>query len=113
MGCNSQESNTENKQRTSDTESQEISIMLNLHVPEVPDKRLEELIEEETNTELDIKWVPDNNYAESLNTSIATNNLPDVFLLKDVTLEQQKDAIRDDQYWEIGPYLMIIQTYLN
>ncbi|WP_163537573.1 extracellular solute-binding protein [Gracilibacillus sp. YIM 98692] len=84
---------------------QKISMMFNLHVPETPDEHLEELLEEATNTELEIRWVPDNNYAESLNTAIATNNLPDVFLLKDVTLDQQKDAIRDGQYWEIGPYL--------
>ncbi|MGP4038523.1 extracellular solute-binding protein [Gracilibacillus sp. D59] len=84
---------------------QEISMMFNLHVPEVPEPRLEELLEEATNTKLDIRWVPDNNYAENLNTAIATNNLPDVFLLKDVTLDQQKEAVRDGQYWEIGPYL--------
>lgn len=105
LGCSNNESASNNKGGNSDSGPQEISIMLNLHVPEVPDKRLEELIEKETNTQLDIRWVPDNNYAENLNTAIATNNLPDVFLLKDVTLDQQKAAIRDDQYWEIGPYL--------
>ncbi|SER56404.1 carbohydrate ABC transporter substrate-binding protein, CUT1 family (TC 3.A.1.1.-) [Gracilibacillus ureilyticus] len=99
----SSETDTENS--STNNEPQEISMMFNLHVPEVPDKRLEEMLEEATNTKLDIRWVPDNNYAENLNTAIATNNLPDVFLLKDVTLDQQKEAVRDGQYWEIGPYL--------
>ncbi|QGH35899.1 extracellular solute-binding protein [Gracilibacillus salitolerans] len=98
-------SSNEESSTESQEEPQEISMMFNLHVPEVPEPRLEELLEEATNTELDIRWVPDNNYAENLNTAIATNNLPDVFLLKDVTLDQQKEAVRDGQYWEIGPYL--------
>ncbi|KAB8129523.1 extracellular solute-binding protein [Gracilibacillus oryzae] len=101
----SNNSTPETESTSTNEEPQEITMMFNLHVPEVPDKRLEELLEEATNTKLDIRWVPDNNYAENLNTAIATNNLPDVFLLKDVTLDQQKEAVRDDQYWEIGPYL--------
>ncbi|MDX8045604.1 extracellular solute-binding protein [Gracilibacillus sp. S3-1-1] len=103
VACSNDDTSS-NKEETG-SEPQEISMMFNLHVPEVPDTRLEELLEEATNTKLDIRWIPDNNYAENLNTAIATNSLPDVFLLKDVTLEQQKEAIRDDQYWEIGPYL--------
>ncbi|MEK3889545.1 extracellular solute-binding protein [Bacillus sp. FSL K6-3431] len=83
----------------------EISLMFNLHVPEVPDKKLQTLLEEKTNTKLDIQWIPDNVYEERLNAAIATGSLPDVFLIKQVTFEQQKDAIRDGQYWELGPYL--------
>lgn len=108
--CSSNDTESNSDQEDSSSKSnddgpQKISMMFNLHVPEVPEPRLEELLEEATNTELDIRWVPDNNYAETLNTAIATNELPDVFLLKDVTLDQQKQAVRDGQYWEIGPYL--------
>lgn len=56
LGCSNNESASNNKGGNSDSGPQEISIMLNLHVPEVPDKRLEELIEKETNTQLDIRW---------------------------------------------------------
>lgn len=104
FACSENETASESA-KSSEGERQEISMMFNLHVPEVPNSRLEEMLEDKTNTELDIRWVPDNNYAETLNTQIATGNLPDVFLLKDVTLDQQKEAVRDGQYWEIGPYL--------
>lgn len=83
----------------------EMSVMLNLHTPEVPQDKLEKLLEEKTNTELEIQWVPDGNYEERVNTAFSTNTLPDAFLVKTEQFVQFKDAIRDGQFWEIGPYL--------
>ncbi|MBS4208346.1 extracellular solute-binding protein [Bacillus sp. FJAT-50079] len=100
-------SETNNKESIDKQENKptEFSLMFNLHVPEVPDKRLQTMLEEATNTKLNIQWIPDNTYEERLNATIATGSLPQVFLIKTVTFEQQKGAIRDGQYWEIGPYL--------
>ncbi|KMK74393.1 extracellular solute-binding protein [Alkalihalobacillus pseudalcaliphilus] len=82
------------------------SIMANLHTAEVPDKKVQNLLEEATNTELDIQWVPDSNYEERLNTAFATGSLPQaVYMKNQSTYNQFKEAIRDDQFWEIGPYL--------
>ncbi|WP_100406455.1 extracellular solute-binding protein [Bacillus solitudinis] len=83
----------------------EISMMLNLHTPEVPNERIRLLLEEKTGTKLDIQWVPDNNYNDRLNTAFATGTLPDVVLMGFPTFLQYKDMIRDEQFWEIGPYL--------
>ncbi|QGH35980.1 extracellular solute-binding protein [Gracilibacillus salitolerans] len=83
----------------------ELSVMLNLHTPEVPQDKLEKLLEEKTNTELEIQWIPDSNYEERVNTAFSTNSLPHAFLVKTEQFTQFKDAIRDGQFWEIGPYL--------
>src|SRR5690554_8194711 len=43
-----------------------LTIMANLHTPEVPTDKIEKLIEGITNTDLTIQWVPDGNYEEKL-----------------------------------------------
>lgn len=88
-----------------------ITIMANLHTPEVPSDKIEKLIEEKTNTKLEIQWVPDGTYDEKVNASFATGTLPQVTLLKNAaSLINMRDAIRNGQFWEIGPYL---QDYPN
>lgn len=83
-----------------------ISIMANLHTPEVPSDKIEKLVEEATNTELDIQWVPDGTYDEKMNASFATGTLPKVVYVKNQSsLIMLRDAIRNDQFWEIGPLL--------
>ncbi|WP_284641070.1 extracellular solute-binding protein [Paenibacillus silviterrae] len=83
-----------------------ISIMANLHTPEVPAPDIEKLLEEKTNTELDIQWVPDGSYDEKLNASFATGTLPQAVYMKNQTsLIMFRDAIRNNQFWEIGPLL--------
>src|SRR5690625_4477540 len=82
-----------------------ITIMSNLHTPKVPNDRILEILEEKTNVELEIDWVPDNNYNEKLNTAFATGTLPQVMSVGFEQMDQFKEAIRDDQFWEIGPYI--------
>ncbi|WP_166237731.1 extracellular solute-binding protein [Paenibacillus turpanensis] len=83
-----------------------ISIMANLHTAEVPSDKIEKMVEEKTNTELEIQWVPDGSYEEKLNAAFATGTLPKVTYLKNQTsLIMFRDAIRNDQFWEIGPLL--------
>ncbi|MGM0879700.1 MAG: extracellular solute-binding protein [Bacillota bacterium] len=83
-----------------------ISIMANLHTPEVPDDTIEKMLEEATNTDLKIQWVPDGSYDEKMNASFATGTLPQATYIKNQTsLVMLRDAIRNDQFWEIGPLL--------
>ncbi|SDY93586.1 putative aldouronate transport system substrate-binding protein [Evansella caseinilytica] len=82
-----------------------LTAMYNLHTPETPDDYLKELLEEATNTKLDIQWVPDGNYEERLNTAFATNTLPQAVPMGFNMFNQFKDAIRADQFWEIEPFL--------
>lgn len=82
------------------------TIMAPLHTPEVPSDKIEKLLEEKTGTELNMQWVPDGNYIEKLNSAFATSTLPEASFLGNITTFLQfKEAIRDDQFWEIGPYL--------
>ncbi len=84
----------------------DLTIMANLHSPEVPSDKVEKLIEEITNTNLTIQWVPDGNYDEKLNTSFATGTMPQATYLRNInSFGMFKDAIRNDQFWEVGPLL--------
>lgn len=109
-GCNQSENTSKNEGSGNGEEKEDgpfkFSIMANLHTPEVPDEKVLKIIEEKTNTEIEMQWVPDNNYEDRLNTAFATNSLPEaVFMKNQNTFIQFKDAIRDEQFWEIGPYL--------
>ena len=105
--CNdSASSEGNNDDGTNEDGVYQFEMMANLHTPEVPGDTILELVEEKTNTDIEIQWVPDNNYEDRLNTAFATNTLPDaVFMKNQTTFMQFKDAIRDDQFWEVGPYL--------
>lgn len=82
-----------------------ISIMLNYHTADASNDRIKQLIEEATNTKLDIHFIPDANYNSRLNTAYATDTLPMVVPMNFQMFNQYKGAIRDGQFWEIGPYL--------
>ncbi|WP_078393834.1 extracellular solute-binding protein [Shouchella patagoniensis] len=116
-GCNGNENNesaSSSGDAIDDGSPVEFSIMANLHTAEVPDKKVQTLLEEATNTKLDIQWVPDSNYEERLNTAFATGSLPQaVYMKNQTTYEQFKDAIRDDQFWELGPYLDEFENLKN
>jgi putative aldouronate transport system substrate-binding protein len=79
--------------------------MLNLHTIEVPNSIIPDALGEKLNVKLDIDWVPNNNYDEKLNTALATSSLPEIVLVGFNQLNQFREAIVDDQFWGIGPYL--------
>ncbi|WP_028608432.1 extracellular solute-binding protein [Paenibacillus harenae] len=84
----------------------EITIMLPLNTAETPPDTIKNEIEKLTNTKLTYQFFPADTYEEKLNASFATGSLPDVTYLKNqATFIQMKEAIRDGQFWEIGPYL--------
>ncbi|WDH82001.1 extracellular solute-binding protein [Paenibacillus urinalis] len=84
----------------------EITIMLPLNTAETPPDTIKNEVEKLTNTKLTYQFFPADTYEEKLTTSFATGSLPDVTYLKNqATFIQMKEAIRDGQFWEIGPYL--------
>ncbi|MFK3936880.1 extracellular solute-binding protein [Alkalihalobacillus sp. NPDC078783] len=104
VGCNQNESaSPSGDSGEAKGDAKPISIMAVLHTPEVPDKKIQNMIEENTDTTLDIQWVPQNNYEERLNAAFATGTLPQVLYVSGP--EMFYEALRDDQFWEIGPYL--------
>lgn len=79
--------------------------MLPLNIAETPPDTIKNELEKLTNTKLTYQFFPADTYEEKLNASFATGSLPQVTYLKNqATFVQMKEAIRDGQFWEIGPY---------
>src|SRR5690625_512510 len=105
-GNNNNNTEEQNDSNVEDAgEPTQISMMATLHTPEVPDDRVLKEIERAADVELNIELVPDNNYADKLNTAFATETFPQIVLVGMQQFNQFKEAIRDGQFWEIGPYL--------
>lgn len=80
--------------------------MLPLNTTETPPDTIKAEVEKLTNTKLTYQFFPADTYEEKLNSSFATGSLPQVTYLKNqTTFLQMKEAIKDGQFWEIGPYL--------
>ncbi len=87
-------------------EPTEITIMLPLNVAETPPDTIKNEIEKLTNTKLTYQFFPADTYEDKLNATLATGSLPEVAYLKNqATLTKMKGAIRDGEFWEIGPYM--------
>ncbi|QUW21567.1 extracellular solute-binding protein [Sporosarcina sp. Marseille-Q4063] len=109
VACSNDEGGSTDKKeggadKTEEKATPKISIMTKLHTAEVPDDKLKKLFEEKANVELTIEWVPDNNYSDKLSTAFATGTFPQAVTMGADQIDMFKEAIRDDQFWEIGPY---------
>ncbi|MBD0383812.1 extracellular solute-binding protein [Paenibacillus sedimenti] len=92
--------------KATDNKPTAITIMTPLNTPENPPDVVIKELEKLTNTKLTFQFFPADTYEEKLNTTFATGGLPQVTYLKNqATFIQMKSAIRDGQFWEIGPYL--------
>lgn len=82
------------------------TVMANLQTTEVPSDKLEKLLEQKTNSDMEIQWVPDGSYDEKFQAAFATGALPQVVYLKNsASFILMRDAIKNGQFWEIGPFL--------
>ncbi len=87
-------------------EPYKITIMLPMKEKDIPSDKIKNEVEQKTGYKLEYQWVPDGNYVEKLNTSLATGAFPQVVYMKNQdTFNQFKEAIRNGQFWEIGPYI--------
>lgn len=87
-------------------EPTEITIMLPLNTAEAPTDTIKNELEKLTNTKLTYQFFPADTYEEKLNTAFATGSLPQVTYLKNsTTFLLMREAIKDGQFWEIGPYM--------
>lgn len=96
---------------TADAKPLKFTIMADLHTPEVPTEDVLKLLEEKTNTDITIQWVPDGSYDEKFQASLATGTLPEAAFIKNQSsIALVRSAVESGQFWEIGPYL---QDYPN
>jgi putative aldouronate transport system substrate-binding protein len=106
-GCSKEQKSTATVEPTKAPLS--ISMMNNYFTPEAPkaDNPAIKKIEEYTNTKLNITWIPSTAFDEKVNASIASNDLPQIFLVKVYNHKQPAilNAIRSGMFWEVGPYL--------
>lgn len=87
-------------------EPAEFTIMLPLNVADQPTDIIKNELEKLTNTKLTYNFFPADTYEEKLSSSFATGSFPEVVYMKNqATFIQMREAIRDGQFWEIGPYL--------
>jgi putative aldouronate transport system substrate-binding protein len=108
-GCSSQsQAPTEAKggNTPAKVEKTKIDIMTVLYTTEVPSDRLEKLLEEKTNTELNFTFVPDGMYGEKVQAIMATGSLPQMLYVgNNNSFNNIRGYIHGDQFWEIGSYL--------
>ncbi|MFB5663402.1 extracellular solute-binding protein [Alteribacillus sp. HJP-4] len=109
-GC-SEDSNQDSE--ASDTEGEEaydISVMTTAYTPEPPDENSPawQTLEEYTNTNLDITFVPSSNWDERFNVTLASGDMPKV-MLADKT-PSFINAVQDGAFWDLTEY---IEDYEN
>ncbi|MEK3916723.1 extracellular solute-binding protein [Paenibacillus sp. FSL H7-0331] len=62
-------------------------------------------VQEYTNTELNITWVPSSAYNDKVATMMVANDLPKVLMVTNDKDPLLRNSIRSGMFWELGPYL--------
>lgn len=93
----------------------DISIMVPLHFPHSPSDETVDMLQQLTNTRLELNWVPDGIYSDKMNTALTTNSFKKVTFVKYTDYLSVKNAVRTGAFWEVGPYLKQFPNlkYLN
>lgn len=84
-----------------------MSMMLTSYNPEPmdPEGEIYKKLEERTNTDLKITWVPSTTYSDKLSATIASGEMPSAVLVLDQKLPYIVNSVRSGMFWELGPYL--------
>ncbi|WP_165452676.1 extracellular solute-binding protein [Paenibacillus thalictri] len=84
-----------------------LSIMATYYTPQPPTNQNEvwKKLQEITNTQIDMTWVPRSAFDDKVSVSIASNDLPKVMLALNSSSPALVNAIKSGLFWEIGPYL--------
>ncbi|KRF06809.1 hypothetical protein ASG89_18325 [Paenibacillus sp. Soil766] len=106
MGCSTNgttQDTTQNQGNEADA-PYKISMMFNYDIaPPKNDSEVVKIIENYTNTKLDLQAVPDSTRSEKFNVMVASDNLPTA--VKAFYTVAEVNAIKNGLFWEIGPYL--------
>ncbi|MEK8130332.1 extracellular solute-binding protein [Paenibacillus filicis] len=84
-----------------------MSIMLPSYNPEPmsTDGELFKRLQEKTNTDLKLTWVPSSTYEDKLSSTVASGELPSVITVLNQKLPYIVNSARAGMFWEVGPYL--------
>ncbi|MCZ8513963.1 extracellular solute-binding protein [Paenibacillus filicis] len=85
----------------------DISIMTMYYTPEPPgpDNVIIKEVEKRTNSKLKITWVSPNNYADKINVTLASGDIPDLILLDDPFSAQVRGMVSQGAFWDLTPLL--------
>lgn len=62
-------------------------------------------LEEKTNSTIDIEWTPLISYGDKYSVMMNSGSYPDVLLIGDIKGATYLDAARNNQFWDLTPYL--------
>ena len=80
-----------------------MAALLSAQAPD-PDGTLQTAIEEYTGHELDVTWVPNSNYNDRMNVTLASDDIPQVMLVQGKTPAFIQSA-EAGAFWDLTPYL--------
>jgi putative aldouronate transport system substrate-binding protein len=109
-GCGSKAAGDSGQQAAGTDSNQgpyKMSILVPSYNPESmsTDGELFKRIQEKTNTELKITWVPSSTYEDKLGATVASGELPSVITVLNQKLPYIINSARSGMFWEVGPYL--------
>jgi len=104
-GCGSKANEATSGEAATSSKATDISIMLASYTTNIiaNDSPVLKKLEELTNTKLKFTWIPSTSYADKLNITLASGDLPNV-ILADKTASILS-GVSAGAFWEIGPYL--------
>lgn len=114
VGCSDDKDDSNKENKNSDNTSQtdtdsgerfDISIMTTAHTPDPPgsDSPALQALEEYTNTNLEMIFVPNSNYEDRFNITLGSGDLPTIMLADKTPSFVQ--AVRDGAFWDITDYI--------
>ncbi|NEE04758.1 extracellular solute-binding protein [Phytoactinopolyspora halotolerans] len=88
-------------------EKDTISWMSVVHTPTTPetDGVIESALQDYTGMEIEFQWVPAANADEKINSALASDSLPDLVDLGNITNTTVRQAMTQGQFWEVEEYL--------
>lgn len=93
-------------------ERDKLSIMVQINYSEAPNdsNEVEKMIEEFSNTDLKIIWVPVGNYNEKVNLAITSNDLPNAISILKIKDPVFVNAARAGMFWDIKEKMPELKT---
>src|SRR5690625_5435143 len=103
VGCQSEDSN--NKEGSSSGDRLSVSIMTTAHTPEPPseDSPALKALEDYTDTNIDMIYVPNSDYDDRFNITLGSGDLPTIMLTDKTPSFIQ--AVRDGAFWDLTDYI--------
>lgn len=103
--------NQENSPSSNDSGTNQGALQLTMMLPtynpeQMPaDSSVLKTLEEKTNSNLTVSWVPSSTYTDKLSATVASGELPKTFVALEAKASFIVNAARTGMFWEVGPYL--------